>query len=170
MNVMFAQFGGAPPFFMFIFVAIFVFVIGKILFTIGSGVNEWASNNAQPQRCDDAEIVAKRTEVSGGQKSTSTTYYATFELVGGVRKELEVDGDEYGQFAEGDAGRLTHQGTRFLGFVREPRRQVGALPPIAEIPQNLLCAYCGSAIPSGKIKCDGCGWTWKPAPKSEVNA
>lgn len=155
--------------FMLIFAAIFLFVIGGILFNIGKGVSEWASNNSQPQRYDDAEIVAKRTEVSGGEKSTSTTYYTTFELAAGERRELEVDGSDYGQFAEGDTGRLMHQGTRFLGFAREPRRKADA-PPIVNIPQHLTCDYCGSALPSGKIKCEGCGWTWKPAPKNEVNA
>ena len=161
------SFGGPPPIFMFFFVAIFVIVIGSILVKAVQGVSEWSSNNAQPERCDDAEVVSKRTEVSGGEKSTSTTYFTTFELVGGERKELKVKGQDYGLFAEGDHGQLRHQGTRFLGFVRrlEP---VEELPRIAEvdIPANLVCAYCGSALPKGKIKCDGCGWTWRPA-KSE---
>lgn len=167
-----AQFGGGPPgIFLFFFVAIFVVVIGGILFNIAKGVGEWTSNNAQEQRTNAAELVAKRTEVSGGKNSTSTSYYATFEFSGGERKELEVGGGDYGQFAEGDLGQLTHQGTRFLGFVRGPRRpSEPPMIPVAQIPQNLSCAYCGSAIPAGKIKCEGCGWTWKPAPKNEVNA
>lgn len=169
MNAMLAQFGGSsfggpPAIFMFFFVAIFGIVIGGILFNIGKGVTEWASNNAQAERCDDAEIVAMRTEVSGGKNSTSTTYYATFELAGAERKELEISGRDYGLFAEGDTGRLTHQGTRFLGFARQPKR--ASSPPVMEssAPGNLLCTYCGSAIPSGQIKCQSCGWTWKPKP------
>ena len=166
MNLMLAQFGGPsfggpPPIFMFFFVVIFMIVIGGIIFNIGKGVVEWSSNNAQPELCDDAEVVAKRTEVSGREKSTSTTYYVTFELPGGERKELELSGSEYGQFAEGDTGRLRHQGTRYLGFTRQPRH---ADPPLVEstVPKNLLCAYCGNAIPNGEIKCAGCGWTWRP--------
>jgi hypothetical protein len=166
MNQMLAQFGGSsfggpPPIFMFFFVAIFVLVIGGILFNIGKGVTEWADNNAQPERLDDAEIVSKRTEVSGGEKSTSTTYFATFELVGGERKELEVTGRDFGQFAEGDRGQLTHQGTRYLGFARQRERPEITVAPAASLP-NLTCDYCGSAIPSGQIKCASCGWTWKP--------
>jgi hypothetical protein len=159
---------GPPPIFILFFVVIFAIVIGKILFSIGSSVSEWSDNNAQPERCDDAEIVSKRTEVLGGEKSTSTRYYTTFELAGGERTELKVGGRDYGQFAEGDQGQLTHQGTRFLGFVRHPAR-ADAPPPIArtDIPDNLVCAYCGSAIPAGKIKCDGCGWAWKPAKLEE---
>src|SRR5215471_5803150 len=95
---------GPPPIFILFFVVIFAIVIGKILFSIGSSVSEWSDNNAQPERCDDAEIVSKRTEVLGGEKSTSTRYYTTFELAGGERKELKVGGREYGQFAEGDQG------------------------------------------------------------------
>ena len=168
MNAMLMQFGGSsfggpPPIFMFFFVAIFVIVIGGILFNIGKGVNEWASNNAQPERLDDAEIVSKRTEVSGGEKSTSTTYFATFELAGGERKELEVTGRDFGLFAEGDQGRLSHQGTRFKGFTRRADK---VEPEVEEPPsqRNLSCDYCGSAIPAGQIKCASCGWTWKPRP------
>ena len=32
--------------------------------------------------------------------------------------ELSVKSSEYGMLAEGDSGRLTFQGTRFLGFER----------------------------------------------------
>jgi hypothetical protein len=147
--------------FMFLFVAIFVIVIGGIIFNVGKGVTEWASNNAQPERNDEARVASKRTEVSGMRDSTSTSYYVTFEFSGGERRELEVDGREYGQLSEGDFGNLAHQGTRYLGFVRETLRKE---PPRVEpqVPQNLVRAYCGNAIPSGQIKCDGCGWTWKP--------
>lgn len=33
--------------------------------------------------------------------------------------EFAMDGAEYGLLAEGDRGRLTFQGTRYLGFERE---------------------------------------------------
>lgn len=147
----------------FFFFAIFALVIGIILFNIVKGVGEWASNNAQPRLTNEAKVVSKRTEVSGHHEHTSTSYYVTFELQGGERKELSVSGREFGQLSEGDTGQLTHQGTRYLGFFRQPRR---AEPPVIEppIPTNLVCAYCGNAIPAGRIKCDGCGWTWKPAP------
>lgn len=166
MNVMLAQFdgssfGGPPPIFMFFFVAIFVIVIGVFIFTIGSGIKQWADNNAQPERLDDAEIVSKRTEVTGRDDSSRTNYYITFEINGGERKELEVTGRDFGQFAEGDQGRLKHQGTRFQGFSRHAEK---VEPPIAEPPtrKSLSCDYSGSAIPSGQIKCASCGWTWKP--------
>ena len=62
----------------------------------------------------------------GGQAGThlrnqnhhGTTYYATFQVESGDRMELPMRGTDYGMLAEGDRGRLTFQGTRFLGFER----------------------------------------------------
>ena len=50
--------------------------------------------------------------------STYTHYYATFEVESGDRMEFELRGSEYGLLAEGDLGKLTFQGTRYLGFER----------------------------------------------------
>ena len=36
----------------------------------------------------------------------------------GDRMELEMAGSEYGLLVEGDNGKLTFQGTRYLGFER----------------------------------------------------
>ncbi len=38
--------------------------------------------------------------------TTSTWYYASFQLPDGQRLELSLDGREYGQLAEGDSGIL----------------------------------------------------------------
>ena len=51
--------------------------------------------------------------------TSSTWYYATFEFESGDRMELGVSGSEYGMLAEGDSGKLTFQGTRYLSFERE---------------------------------------------------
>lgn len=150
------------PLFFILFFVIFAIVVGGILINIFKGVGQWASNNAQPVQTEQAKIVAKRTEVSGGERSTSTTYYATFELPSGQRRELQISGADYGQFAEGDIGGLTLQGTRFLGFTRQARPIEAEPPPLAR-PEMLACAYCGGAIPAPKVKCESCGWTWRPA-------
>ena len=50
---------------------------------------------------------------------TFTTYYVTFQVESGDRIELRLSGTEYGQLAEGDTGRLSFQGTRYLGFERK---------------------------------------------------
>jgi hypothetical protein len=49
---------------------------------------------------------------------TSTSYYVTFQVASGDRMELHVSGREYGILIEGDYGKLTFQGTRYLGFQR----------------------------------------------------
>ena len=83
-----------------------------------------------PRLTVDAELVSRRTEVStfhhGGHNGTdmchtssSTTYYVTFQVDSGDRMEFSVSGQEYGLLAEGDRGKLTFQGTRYLGFERE---------------------------------------------------
>ena len=54
----------------------------------------------------------------GFHSTISTSYYATFQVESGDRMELSVTGTEYGLLAEGDRGKLTFQGTRYLGFER----------------------------------------------------
>ena len=54
----------------------------------------------------------------GFHTTSSTTYYVTFQVESGDRMELHVSGSEYGMLAEGDTGRLTFQGTRYLSFER----------------------------------------------------
>ena len=50
--------------------------------------------------------------------SSSTTYYATFEVNSGDRMEFKINDTEYGMLVENDVGNLTFQGTRYLGFER----------------------------------------------------
>lgn len=138
---------------------VFLIVIGSILVNVFKNLAQWSDNNAQPVLTQDARLVAKRTEVSGTHQRGSTSYYLTFELPDGGRREFSVSGSEYGLQAEGDCGQLQFQGTRYLGFTRNL-----APPDEPEVPvsANLVCDYCGSAIPAGLIKCGSCGWTWRP--------
>lgn len=108
---------------------IFVLVIGGIIFAIVKGIGTWAWNNKQPVQALPAHVVSKRTDTSGtgssidsdfGSGRVSTSYYVTFEMDSGERKEFGLSGREYGQLAEGDAGTLTFQGTRYKGFARSP--------------------------------------------------
>ncbi|HEY2492492.1 MAG TPA: DUF2500 domain-containing protein [Paenibacillus sp.] len=124
---------GMDSFWMFDFVGtvipIFVVVfIGIILLSVGKGVRQWGRNNKQPILTVGSQIVSKRNEVRHHQRSndqmssyTRTSYYITFEVESGDRIEFTVDGEEYGMCAEGDTGRLTFQGTRYMGFQRNPK-------------------------------------------------
>lgn len=120
---MFDFFGKVMPIF-------FVVVIGIILLSVGKGILQWGRNNKQPVLTVDSRIVSKRSQVSHHQHQdtndhlssyTKTTYYLTFEVESGDRMEFTVSGEQYGLCAEGDAGRLTFQGTRYLGFQRYMR-------------------------------------------------
>ena len=99
-------------------------VLGMILFTVVSNLRTWGKNNASPRLTVPATVVAKRTNVSrhhtdNTMSHTFTTYYATFQVESGDRMELEVDGSDYGMLVEGDTGKLSFQGTRYLGFERK---------------------------------------------------
>ncbi len=54
-----------------------------------------------------------------GMAHTYSRYYATFQVESGDRMEFQVQDTDYGLLVEGDRGKLTFQGTRFLGFERE---------------------------------------------------
>ncbi len=120
------MFGGFTLF-PIIFGIVFILVFGVIGFVFAKGISQWNKNNHSPVLTVDARLVAKRTNVSHHHNntgngamhtSTSTTYYATFEVESGDRLELCVSGYDYGMMVEGDQGRLTFQGTRFKSFER----------------------------------------------------
>ena len=103
------------------FLSIFLLFIAFFVWAVVSGVRQWSQNNASPRLTVEAEVVTKRTSVHGGGENThaSTRHYVTFQVDSGDRMELPVTGPEYGMLVEGDRGRLTFQGTRYLGFQRE---------------------------------------------------
>ncbi len=103
---------------LFFLVAIVFFVIIAV-----KGISQWNKNNHSPKLTVPATVVAKRTNVThhrhrGESSHSSTWYYATFQVESGDRMELAVGGQEYGLLVEGDSGKLTFQGTRYLGFER----------------------------------------------------
>ena len=114
------------------FTLVFVLVIGVFIFTFAKGISQWNKNNNSPRLTVPATVVAKRINVShhrhanagdasgarGFHTSSSTSYYVTFQFESGDRMELHVRGDEYGLLVEGDCGKLSFQGTRYLGFER----------------------------------------------------
>ena len=114
------------PVFIVIF---FVVVIGIILYRLAQSANRWRKNNASPILTVDATVVTKRTDVHSYHHAatvntgalhdyTNTQYFVTFEVPSGDRMELNVSDAEYGMLAEQDQGKLTFQGTRYLGFER----------------------------------------------------
>ena len=118
--------------FEFMFPIIFVIVFGMIIFQFVTGIGTWHKNNQSPRLSVTATIVAKRENIThhshanagdlsgthGYHSTSSTSYYVTFQVASGDRMELPVTGSEYGMLAEGDIGKLTFQGTRYLSFER----------------------------------------------------
>ena len=121
-------FGMGFDMFSIMFTIVFVLVIGTFIVTAVKGIGQWNKNNNSPRLTVPETVVSKRTNVTrhhhGGANGhhhhhTSTTYYVTFQVESGDRMELHVAGHEYGLLVEGDNGRLTFQGTRYLGFERQ---------------------------------------------------
>lgn len=98
----------------------FVVILGVFVFIFAKGISQWNKNNKALRLTVPAAVVAKRMDVSGGGEHShaSTSYYVTFQVESGDRMELHLRGHEYGLMVEGDRGKLTFQGTRFLGFER----------------------------------------------------
>lgn len=102
-----------------IFLLFFGLFFAVFIFVIVSNVRRESHNNHSPRITVPAEVVGKRDHRSHHRNGHSTTYYVTFQVESGDRMELHVAGSEFGLLREGDRGKLTFQGTRFLGFERE---------------------------------------------------
>lgn len=114
-------FGGG---FEIVFFLIFGVIAVMILVTLFRGLTQWNKNNHSPRLTVEAQVVTKRQNVShhhsgDHMSTTSSWYYVTFQVESGDRMELQMTGPEYGMLAEGDRGRLTFQGTRYVSFERE---------------------------------------------------
>ena len=109
------------------FTLVFVLVIGLFIYAVVQAILRKQKNDASPRLTVQAWVVSRRQEVthhtqnmSDGVFHTSSTtrYFVTFQVESGDRIELELDGPAFGMIAEGDEGRLSFQGTRFLDFQR----------------------------------------------------
>ncbi|WP_066715964.1 DUF2500 domain-containing protein [Clostridium sp. Marseille-P299] len=114
--------------FFILFFIVFSIIIVIIVLSIVKGISQWNKNNNQPVLTVDATVVSKRMNVSHHHQgngdnlsstSSSTNYYITFQVASGDRMEFLVPDNEYGMIVEGDVGKITFQGTRYKGFVRE---------------------------------------------------
>lgn len=110
-----------------LFSIVFLLILVVIVVNIVKGIGQWNKNNQSPRLTVNAIVVTKRADVThhhhnhgegGMHTSQSTSYYVTFQVESGDRMELHVSRSEYGMLVEGDHGRLSFQGTRYLGFDR----------------------------------------------------
>ena len=121
------SFGFGFDLFGIMFSLVWVLFLAVFVVTIGRMILQWNKNNHSPRLTVDATVVAKRADVSRHHHNGvndhhhyhhSTNYYVTFQVESGDRMELHMAGHEYGLLIEGDKGKLTFQGTRFLNFQR----------------------------------------------------
>ena len=108
-----------------IFSIVFLLIASVIVITVIKLFSQWNKNNHSPRLTVQATIVAKRHNTSRHHHGTemhmhhtTTTYYATFQVESGDRMELQIPSTQFGYLVEGDTGRLSFQGTRFLSFER----------------------------------------------------
>ena len=112
---------------MFEFMSVAVFAL--FIFAAVSIVRQWVQNNNSPRLTVEALVVSKRTYTSqqpmAGDPTgahgfhTTTDCVVTFQVESGDHLRFSVSGSEYRMLAEGGRGRLTFQGTRYLGFERQ---------------------------------------------------
>lgn len=95
---------------------IFAVVIGIFISVLVKNISRSRKDNNSPRLTVEATVVTKRTHVWGDHSHTN--YYVTFQVPSGDRMELEIQSDRFGYLVEGDRGKLTFQGTRFLDFER----------------------------------------------------
>ena len=116
-----------------LFGAISLLVIAMFVFILAKGIAQHRKDDNSPRLTVECVVVDKRTETTihqmpvagdasgalGYHTTTGTTHYVTFQVESSDRFELAVSGSEYAQLAEGEQGKLTFQGTRYLGFERK---------------------------------------------------
>lgn len=127
----YSPFGFGALYGVFPLLALAVFIIFAVILV--KGVAQWSKNNNSPRLTVACVIVDKRTETTTQQRpvagdasgalgyhtTTGTTHFVTFQVESGDKIEFTVSGSEYAQLAEGEQGKLTFQGTRYLGFERK---------------------------------------------------
>jgi len=104
------------------FIASFL-VLATLIAAAARHIGEKNRNRRAPRLNVDAEVMSKRTHVQLSHvrmhhpaQAFDAAYYATFLMESGDRLELRLPGEAYGALAEGDHGRLTFQGTRYIAF------------------------------------------------------
>lgn len=97
-------------------------VLFFILFfaVLAKNIAQWFKNENSPRLTVPAKIVDMRRKThhhhSGGHHHHTHSYHVTFEVESGDRMELRVTRGEYDTLQVGDSGKVSFQGTRYLGF------------------------------------------------------
>ncbi len=124
MGLGFDLFNAFLPIMFVLVVLVFLFIIGFFISILIKSIRQKRKDDRSPRLTVDATVVTKRADVSHHSRGSndlsdsSTEYYVTFQVASGDRMELYVTGFDYGMLVEGDQGKLSFQGSRFLSFER----------------------------------------------------
>ncbi len=127
------------PFLFFLFFVVFLLILPAVALR---AAKQNIYNRSQPVLSVSARVLSRRTNLGGhGSPSTghsiNTSYYVTFEVESGDRLEFALPGTEFGLLVEGDYGKLTFKGTKYLGFVRDtqqvPFHETNHTPPTESV-------------------------------------
>lgn len=109
-----------------LFIVLLLLALGGVAAIIVTSVVRKRRNDNAPQKTENAAVAAKRTSVQShpiaGDASGAHGYtrfdihHVAFLTEDGTQTEFVVDEQVYERLTEGDRGRLTYQGTRFISF------------------------------------------------------
>lgn len=116
-----------------IFSFVFLIAVAVIVVVLVKGVAQWHENNEAPRLTVEARVVNKREDIHyeqhanagditgahGYHTTTSVVYFVTFQVESGDQMRFVVNSSEYEMLQEGMSGRVSFQGSRFLGFEKE---------------------------------------------------
>lgn len=120
----------------FVVLILILLVITVLVHSI-KGFRQWKFNQAQPVLTLAAEVISKNTDITRGIRTSmnasvnknstdsalyryvqTVKYIVQFQVETGESKRFYVKRKEYERLDEKDYGKLTYQGTRYLGFVK----------------------------------------------------
>lgn len=111
-----------------LFDIVFLLMFGVFLFTNIKEIHECNKNNNSPKLTIDAKVVAKRSKVTNIHREgnglivfnkLTSIYYVTFQIESNDKIEMLVNLKDYKIINEGDCGKLTLQGTKYISFEKE---------------------------------------------------
>lgn len=112
-------------FFIVSFISMFSIIIGLSLIVI---LRQWIKNRRSPRIVSVAIILNKHIEKQyihrkrnaspGMHTRRMQIYYVLFKLESGEKIELRVNKIQYSELRKGYKGKLTFQGTKYIGFER----------------------------------------------------
>lgn len=100
------------------FIILVAVVLCLFVYYLVRAIVTWHKNNLSPTITEVATVINKRRATSMNGNMTYITCFVMFRTQGGDELEFTVKGRFFRSVEEGDAGRLTHKGTRFISFER----------------------------------------------------